>query len=280
MTCVLNADMQGKPPQKEIHEWKKDYFMRRVLLYDTFWAHRILLVHAPLSSGGCSPSTCTNVSTDAPALPQLTTLGQLAKERLGYYLHWKTLESTVRCMQLKHFLALSAQSYYMPDPGLQRHRGEVEEFRKLLCLFTTHCFIVLVFSCSPSSSWANSCHWQESLLLFFSRGYVYKITFNTLMLQWHMLHHARAWSLRWGKWSSILPPNTPLHIVQVAGNAFSQWATPSHLLLKPCPKCPPGCHSSQRTSVQLHGFHWGCTCRCVTPGGFTKPTQPPQGLFW
>lgn len=100
-------------------------------------------------------------------------LGPTGQREIGDYLHWKALESAARCTQLKHILALSTQSHYMLDPTLQRHRGEVEEFRKSLCLFTTHCLIVLVFSCSPSSSWANSCHWQETVYCSFFQGPVF-----------------------------------------------------------------------------------------------------------
>lgn len=95
---------------------------------------------------------CKHTAADAPALPRVTILCQVARARPGYYLHWKTLESTARCMQLKHFLPLSTQRHYMPNRRLQRRWGEVEEFRKSPCLCTTHCFIVLVFSCSPSRS--------------------------------------------------------------------------------------------------------------------------------
>lgn len=40
---------------------------------------------------------CKHMSADAPALPHLKFWAK------WYYLHWKTLESTVRHMQLKHF---------------------------------------------------------------------------------------------------------------------------------------------------------------------------------
>lgn len=58
------------------------------------------LVHAHLSSCGCSRSTCANTCLQMHLLcPHLKSWAKWPR----HYLPWKTLENTVRCTQLKRF---------------------------------------------------------------------------------------------------------------------------------------------------------------------------------
>lgn len=61
---------------------------------------------------------CKHMSTDVPALPHLQFWAK------WYYLHWKTLESTARRMQLKHFpLGKHAETRYAGPQASEALRG-------------------------------------------------------------------------------------------------------------------------------------------------------------
>lgn len=80
-----------------------------------------LLVHAPLSSCSCSRKACANTCLQ---MHLLCPHGRFWAKWPRYYLHWKTLESTVRLMQLKYFpLSKRAETWYAGPRAPKALRG-------------------------------------------------------------------------------------------------------------------------------------------------------------
>lgn len=120
---ILSVNIQRIPTQKEIHVWLKKRLVHKMDAFasDSFWMHTRLLVHAHLSSCGCSRTACANTWLQTHLLcPHLKFWAKWPR----YYLHWKTLESTARRMQLKHFpLSKRAERRYAGPRASEAPRG-------------------------------------------------------------------------------------------------------------------------------------------------------------
>lgn len=206
---------------------------------DSFWAHTRLLVHARLSSCGCSRSSCANT---CPQMHLLCPHLKFWAKWPGYYLHWKTLESTARCMRLKRFpLGKRAEARYAGHRASEAPRGSWRVQEAAMFALST------LPLCPPPAARPAAFRQPESLTrdgLFLSilrRGYVYKATFNVSTavrgsgcVYWAVPE--RCWESLVGE-MRFISPRIP-GVVQDGRNLFAQQVTRSSLpdAFKLCPR--------------------------------------------
>lgn len=145
-----------------------------------------LLVHAPLSSCSCSRKACANTCLQMHLLcPRWRFWAKWPR----YYLHWKTLESPVRLMQLKHFpLGKRAETWHA-GPRASEALGGSWRVQEVAMLALSTLPLCPPPAAPPGAFRQPASLTRDGLFLSILRGgYVYKVTFNVSTSLWGSSH--------------------------------------------------------------------------------------------
>ena len=142
--------------------------------------------HACLSSRGRSRSACANT---CPLMHLLCPHSKLWAKWPRDYLHWKTLESTARRMQLQRFpLGEREETRYAGPRASEAPRGSwrVQEVAMFALSTGPLCLPPAARPEAPAQPQSLT---RDGLFLSISRrGYVYKVTFNVSAAMWQSSH--------------------------------------------------------------------------------------------